>query len=418
MTSHEVQENVSVAIETLRANKVRSGLTILGIVVGVTTVIAVASIIDGLNGEIKERVERLGSNTLFISRIPLMQNTARLPEKIRIRKYLEDEDAEFLEQASPAVAHATVFANRINFAEQADEIRFGNAHVERFFLRGVQPEYINAFPLFAVDNGRFISAFDEEHARAVILIGRAIAESLFGNLDPLGKEVRLNGRLYEVIGVFEPDQGLFSAFGVDQFACIPMSNFRKSFPEIRERFIGIEGKKEFSLDTLKGQVDEAMRRKRHVPYNAGDDFEISSPDFLSSLWSQLTGALVLLTGIISGVGLLVGGIGVMNIMLISVTERTSEIGVRKAVGARRSDIRVQFLLEATMLSCVGGVLGILMGVLIALLVRTALPAIPAYVSPLWIALGFTISVGVGLFFGYYPANRAANLDPIVCLRYE
>jgi putative ABC transport system permease protein len=347
-----------------------------------------------------------------------MQNTARLPEKIRIRKYLEDEDAEILEQASPAVAHATVFANRINFAEQADEIRFGNAHVERFFLRGVQPEYINAFPLFAVDNGRFISAFDEEHARAVILIGRAIAESLFGNLDPLGKEVRLNGRLYEVIGVFEPDQGLFSAFGVDQFACIPMSNFRKSFPEIRERFIGIEGKKEFSLDTLKGQVDEAMRRKRHVPYNAGDDFEISSPDFLSSLWSQLTGALVLLTGIISGVGLLVGGIGVMNIMLISVTERTSEIGVRKAVGARRSDIRVQFLLEATMLSCVGGVLGILMGVLIALLVRTALPAIPAYVSPLWIALGFTISVGVGLFFGYYPANRAANLDPIVCLRYE
>jgi len=418
MTRHEVQENVSVAIETLRANKVRSGLTILGIVVGVTTVIAVASIIDGLNGEIKERVERLGSNTLFISRIPLMQNTARLPEKIRIRKYLEDEDAEFLEQASPAVAHATVFANRINFAEQADEIRFGNAHVERFFLRGVQPEYINAFPLFAVDNGRFISAFDEEHARAVILIGRAIAESLFGNLDPLGKEVRLNGRLYEVIGIFEPDQGLFSAFGVDQFACIPMSNFRKSFPEIRERFIGIEGKKEFSLDTLKGQVDEAMRRKRHVPYNAGDDFEISSPDFLSSLWSQLTGALVLLTGIISGVGLLVGGIGVMNIMLISVTERTSEIGVRKAVGARRSDIRVQFLLEATMLSCVGGVLGILMGVLIALLVRTALPAIPAYVSPLWIALGFTISVGVGLFFGYYPANRAANLDPIVCLRYE
>lgn len=418
MTRHEVLENVSVAIETLRANKVRSGLTILGIVVGVTTVIAVASIIDGLNGEIKERVERLGSNTIFISRIPPMQNTARLPEKIRTRKYLEDEDAVFVEQASPAVAHATVFANRINFAEQSDEIRYGNAHVERFFLRGVQPEYINAFPLFAVQNGRFISAFDEEHARAVIVIGRAIAESLFANLDPLGKEIRLNGRLYEVIGVFEPDQGLFSALGVDQFACIPMSNFRKSFPEIRERFIGIEGRKEYSIETLKGQVDEAMRRKRHVRYNADDDFEIASPDFLSSLWNQLTGALVLLTGMISAVGLLVGGIGVMNIMLISVTERTGEIGVRKAVGARRSDIRVQFLLEAMMLSCIGGLLGILLGAFIALAVRTALPAIPAFVSPLWIALGFSISVGVGLFFGYYPANRAANLDPIVCLRYE
>jgi len=418
MTRDEALENVSVAIETLRANKLRSSLTILGIVVGVTTVIAVASIIDGLNGEIKERVQRLGSNTLFITRIPPMQDVTRLPAKIRVRKYLEDEDAAFVAESSPAVSYATVFANRLNFNEQTDEIRFGNAHVERFFLRGVQPQYINAFPLFAVENGRFISAFDEEHARAVIVIGRSIAESLFANLDALGKEIRLNGRPYEVIGVFEPDQGLFSSFGVDQFACIPMTNFRKSFPEIRERFIAVAGRNEFSMDTLKGQVEEAMRRKRHVPHNKEDDFEIASPDFLSSLWNQLTGALVLLTGIISGVGLLVGGIGVMNIMLISVTERTSEIGVRKAVGARRSDIRVQFLLEAIMLSCIGGVIGIVLGALIALVVRTALPAIPAFVSPLWIALGFSISVGVGLFFGYYPANRAANLDPIVCLRYE
>jgi putative ABC transport system permease protein len=418
MTRDEALENVSVAVETLRANKLRSGLTILGIVVGVTTVIAVASIIDGLNGEIKERVQRLGSNTLFITRIPPMQDVTRLPAKIRVRKYLEDEDAAFVAEASPAVSYATVFANRINFNETTDEIRYGNSHVERFFLRGVQPEYINAFPLFAVENGRFISAYDEEHARPVIVIGRSIAESLFANLDPLGKEVRLNGRQYEVIGVFEPDQGLFSSFGVDQFVCIPMTNFRKSFPEIRERFVAVAGKNEFSMDTLKGQVEEAMRRKRHVPHNKESDFEISSPDFLSSLWSQLTGALVLLTGIISGVGLLVGGIGVMNIMLISVTERTSEIGVRKAVGARRSDIRVQFLLEAIMLSCIGGVIGIALGALIALVVRTALPAVPAFVSPLWIALGFSISVGVGLFFGYYPANRAANLDPIVCLRYE
>ena len=418
MTRAEVLENVSVALETIRANKVRSGLTILGIVVGVTTVIAVASIIDGLNSEIKERVERLGSNTLFVMRFPPMQDPSRLSAKIRVRKYLEDEDAPFIAQASPAVAFTTVFANRINFTEQADEIRYGNAHVERFILRGVQPQYVDAFPLFAVAYGRFISAYDDEHARSVMVIGKALAGSLFANLDPIGKEVRLNGRPYEVIGVFEPDQGLFSALGVDQFACIPMGNFRKSYPEIRERFIGVLGKPEFSNDTLKGQVEEAMRRKRHVPHNAEDDFEVSSPDFISSLWNQLTGALVLLTGIISGVGLLVGGIGVMNIMLISVTERTAEIGVRKAVGARRSDIRVQFMLEAIMLSCIGGAIGILMGVVIAFLVRTLIPAVPAFVSPLWIALGFCISVGVGLFFGYYPANRAANLDPIVCLRYE
>ena len=155
-----------------------------------------------------------------------------------------------------------------------------------------------------------------------------------------------------------------------------------------------------------------------MKHNQENDFEITSPDFLSNLWEQLTGALVILTSIISSVGLLVGGIGVMNIMLISVTERTSEIGVRKAIGARKSDIRVQFLLEAIVLTGIGGIIGILLGGSIAFLIRTLMPSIPAFVSLLWVTLGVTISVGVGLFFGYYPANRAANLDPIVCLRYE
>lgn len=418
MTRNQVTENFWVALDTLRARKTRSALTILGIVIGVTSVITVAAIIDGLNGVVKERVARLGSNTLFVTRIPTGIGPGRLPEKIRIRKHIEDGDAKYLEESCDGISYATVFANRINFGEQADEIRYGDAHVERFFLRGVQPEYAKALPLFAIGEGRFISDYDEAHARSVVVIGRSIADSLFPTSDPLGKQVRLDGRWYEVVGVFEPDQGLFSGFGVDQFVCIPMNNFRKSFPEIKERFIAVSAKDEVPMAYVQGQIEEALRRKRHVRHNAENDFEISSPDFLSSLWNQLTGALVLLTGIISSIGLLVGGIGVMNIMLISVTERTSEIGIRKAMGARKSDIRVQFLIEAVTLSGIGGILGILMGGLIAFVVRTAIPAVPAAVSLLWVVLGVSISVSVGLFFGYYPANRAANLDPIVCLRYE
>lgn len=418
MTKHEVMENLAVALDTIRARKVRSGLTILGIVIGVTSVIAVASIIDGLNGVIRERVEKLGSRTLFVTRIPPATDPNRLSQRIRMRKYLQDDDAPFIEESCPAVAYATTFVQRITLSGDADSIRYGDAHVERFFLRGTEPEYIDAFPLFAVGEGRFITQYDEDHDRNVVVIGQAIATSLFPQVDPIGKMVRLNGRLYEVIGVFEPDQGLFSSFGVDQFACIPFTNFRKSFPDIRERFIAVAGKEGYTMDTVRGQVEEAMRRKRHVPHNKEDDFEIADPDFLSNLWNQLTGALVLLTSIISSIGLMVGGIGVMNIMLISVTERTSEIGIRKAIGARKADIRVQFLLEAVTLSGIGGILGILLGAMIAFLVRTLLPAVPAVVSVFWVMLGVLISVGVGLFFGYYPANRAANLDPIVCLRYE
>ena len=230
--------------------------------------------------------------------------------------------------------------------------------------------------------------------------------------------VKLNGRQYEVIGVFEHDPGLFGGPGVDQFAVIPFSTFRKEYPNSKELIIAFSIGKNVDPEQAKDEVTEVMRRARHVRHNQPNDFEMMSPDFLSNLWSQLTGALVLLTSIISAVGLLVGGVGVMNIMLISVTERTAEIGIRKAIGARKSDIRVQFLLEAVVLTGIGGIVGILLGGLFAFLVRTLVPSVPAVVSPLWVTLGVAISVGVGLFFGYYPANRAANLDPITCLRYE
>jgi putative ABC transport system permease protein len=199
---------------------------------------------------------------------------------------------------------------------------------------------------------------------------------------------------------------------------IPLSNFHKKYPEAKELIMAYTVPPNVNVEKAQDEVVQAMRRLRHVPPDKENDFELSSPDFLSNLWNQLTGALVILTTMISSVGLLVGGIGVMNIMLISVTERTQEIGVRKAIGARRADIRLQFLLEAIFLTLLGGVIGIAIGATIAGLVRTFVPSVPATLSVMWVSIGFAISVGVGLFFGYYPANMAANLDPIVSLRYE
>jgi putative ABC transport system permease protein len=420
MTRAEFRENLLVALDTLRTHKVRSGLTVLGIVIGVTSVISVASIIEGLNRSIQERVESIGSRTYFLSRIPFAM-LGRMPEKIRRRKYLQYSDAQFLREAVPSLDFVTAFENRPSFGERTtgpNEIRYQSERVDRLLVRGVEPEYWQAIPLFSVAQGRFITRYDVDHARPVAVIGDAISTSLFPQSDPMGKTVKLNGRPYEVVGVFEKDPGLFGGPGVDQFAVIPLTNFRKCYPEIRDVFLAFSIQREANLEQARNEVIEAMRRLRRVPRDAENDFEVISPDFLSSLWNQLTGALVILTGAISSVGLLVGGVGVMNIMLISVTERTSEIGVRKAIGARRADIRAQFLMEAVVLTFAGGAIGILAGAAVAWAVRTVLPSVPATLSFLWIALGVAISIGVGLFFGYYPASRAANLDPIVCLRYE
>ncbi len=418
MTAAQTRENFLAAMETLRSSKIRSALTVLGIVIGVSSVISMAAIIQGLNKFVQDRVESLGSRTYFISRFPPGTDPSRWPERIRIRKYFDYDYADYIRQAATDVHVVTTFGTRGFFFGDSNLITSGDHSVEKVIVRGTEPEYTEAIPLFSIGRGRFISTFDQEHARPVVVLGAAISESLFPNVDPLGKTVRINGAAYEVIGVFEHDQGLFFGPGVDIFAVIPLSNFKKQYPEAKELIMAFTVPENVNVETAQAQVIQAMRRLRRLPAGKENDFELSSPDFLSNLWNQLTGALVILTTIISSIGLLVGGIGVMNIMLISVTERTQEIGVRKAIGARRADVRLQFLLEAVVLTLVGGTIGILIGAGISTLVRTLVPSIPATLSYLWVTIGFAISVGVGLVFGYYPASLAANLDPITCLRYE
>src|SRR5258706_5511204 len=418
MTFAQARENFLAAIETLRSSKVRSALTVLGIVIGVSAVISMAAIIQGLNKFVQDKVESLGSRTYFLSRFPPGSDPSRWPESIRTRRYLQYDYADFVRQAAPDLQSVTTVGTRGFFFGDTNLITSGNRSVEKVIVRGAEPQYIEAIPLFAIERGRFISAFDQEHARPVVVLGASINESLFPNTDAIGKTVRINGAVYEVIGVFQHDQGLFLGPGVDIFAIMPLSSFKKQYPEAKELIMLFTVPENVNVETAQGEVIQAMRRLRRIPAGKENDFEISSPDFLSKLWNQLTGALVILTTVISSIGLLVGGIGVMNIMLISVTERTQEIGVRKAIGARRADIRLQFLLEAVALTLVGGTIGILIGAGVSTMVRTLVPSVPATLSYFWVTIGVVISVGVGLFFRYYSAKLAANLDPINCLRYE
>jgi putative ABC transport system permease protein len=283
MTLAQARENFFAAIDTLRSNKIRSVLTVLGIVIGVSSVISMAAIIQGLNKFVQDKVESLGSRTYFLTRFPPGTDPARMPDRIRTRKYLEYHYADFIRQAAPDVQNVTTVGTRGFFFGDSNLIASGDRSVEKVIVRGAEPEYTEAIPLFSISSGRFISAFDQEHARSVVVLGAAISESLFPNTDPLGKMVRINGAVYEVIGVFEHDQGLFLGPGVDIFAIIPLSNFKKHYPEAKELVLLFTVPKNVNIEKAQGEVIQAMRRLRRVPVEQENDFELSSPDFLSNL---------------------------------------------------------------------------------------------------------------------------------------
>src|SRR5260370_1014204 len=344
MTLAQTRENFLDALETLRSSKVRSALTVLGIVFGVSSVLFIAGIIQGLNKVVQDKEERQGSRAYFISRCPFGTDLSRLPERIRARKYLEYNYAEYVREAAPDVHIVTTFGTRGFFLGDSNRIISGDHSVEKVIVRGAEPEYTEAIPLFNIERGRFISAFDQEHARPVVVLGAAISESLFPNSDALGKTVRIHHSTYEVIGVFENDQGLFLGPGVDIFVVIPLSNFKKRYPVATELIMAFTVPENVNVETAHGEVIQALRRLRRIPAGKENDFELSSPDFLSNLWNQLTGALVILTTVISSIGLLVGAIGVMNIILISVTERTPDIAARRPLSAPPAGVAVHSLL--------------------------------------------------------------------------
>ena len=409
------RESVKMALDTLRANKLRSGLTILGIVIGVMTVITISSVINGLNTSVSTLVSQFGTNVLWVFRFPAIG--VRPTAEMLARKQMTYDDMLAIGQLPHIVASTAglQFTNR-SFGVGSVVAKFGQRKAENVSLEGDTPSTLTVYDK-VLSGGRFFTITDQERAADVTVLGHDVAETLFGVIDPIGKEVVIEGRTFTVIGVFEKQK---TAFGGgknpnDSFAYFTMSTFRKLHPEVLDYWISAKFDDQKNKELVTEEIRELMRLRRKVRNEADDNFAIFGSDSITRLWNQITGSLFLLMFGLSSVGLMVGGVGVMNIMLVSVTERTREIGVRKAIGATRQTILLQFTLEAVVLCAVGGVLGICAGSVIALVLGVW---IPSQVSVIWVTVAFLSSCAIGLVFGIYPAWKASNLDPIEALRYE
>jgi putative ABC transport system permease protein len=414
-------ENARMALTTLRENKMRSFLTVLGVVIGITALLSVVSILVGVYGDVNAFLSDYGPETLFIFKFDPGFHSGRLTPEERTRKPLTLEDAEAIEEFCPAVraVTASVFPRFTEEGPQRGPVvaRYLSKEVAGVDYNGTLSSnevVFNSRPA----KGRFFTDAENLHRTDVAVIGSDVAKTLYPDMDPLGKPIMIAGVTYEVIGVLEPRKGqLVKDQSADKAVMVPYRSYRKHNPEDDEHFIGAVAYPGL-MPEAEDQIRGVLRRRRNVPFNKPDNFGISSAQQIADQFRQITASVALLISVISSIGLLVGGVGVMNIMLMSVTQRTREIGVRKAIGARRRDVIWQFLTEAIVLTGAGGVIGVLLGGGISLLINLAVPSLPSSI-PLWaIVLAVGMSMSVGLFFGMYPAIKAARLDPVEALRYE
>ncbi len=414
------RENVRFAAGALTAHKLRSGLTILGIVIGVTTVIAMVSIIEGFNNNVVENFKAFGATLVQFQKFDPQFGPGTRDDSQRMRKNLTYEDALAMKALCPSML--AVSPERYWFNGNGDDgppdMIYEGKEASGDTVVGVTEDYPVANNHF-VGEGRFIGEGDVRRSAQVTVIGHSIAETLFPRSDPIGKVVTLGGRKYEVIGVMEKQGSTFFE-STDSHIYLPITTYDSHFPWIK-RDVGVNiatvPRKPEWVDRIIDEGTGVLRARRKVPFNKPNDFGLMTPDKLIGNFRAITGGITLAMIFISSIALLVGGVGVMNIMLVSVTERTREIGIRKAIGAVRRDIVQQFLTEAMTLSGIGGIFGVAVGLAIAAIVRAVSP-LPT-TTPLWsILVGLAVSISIGLFFGIYPAYKAAKLDPVEALRYE
>jgi putative ABC transport system permease protein len=403
------REPVSVALETLRAHKMRSFLMLLGIILSVSTLIVVISLISGVNQYIADRVANLGSNVFLLTRFPLITDVQELVKAERRNKKVTWADYE-------ALRDNMKLPLRMGVEQRTSaRVRVGSQGLDDTSIRGVTANMVD-IDIETPRDGRYISEGDDQSRAPVAMIGNDLATKLFPNVDPIGREVLIDGRPFQVVGI---GKAIGTAFGQsqDNFAYIPIQTYFKMYGTNDTIWVNLQASGPEWMERTQDEARALMRARRHLPPNEPDNFGILDSAALMQLWKNLTGVIATaMVGVVS-VFLVIGGVVIMNVMLATVTERTREIGIRKAMGARRGDILLQFLIEAAVMAAVGGAIGVILAYAIAGLTKAA-TSVPMNVPIVAVLLAEAISAAVGIFFGVYPAKKAAGLQPIEALRQE
>ena len=405
--------SILMALSTIRESKMRSFLTILGVIIGTGTIIGVGSIIAGLDHAITEILRSFGPNTMIVFKFTGGFRVGRLSPEEWKRKPLTLENARSIMERCPSVEHASPYLFPDFTSRGPRKARYKGNEVYQIDLGGTEESYVANVEM---KYGRFFTDIENRRRLPVVVLGEDVAQSLMPEQDPTGKWIEIMGRQFEVLGVMKRPAASMPG-QEDRRTLLPYFSMQKMFPSAKENMLVIVAR-DGTLARAMDEVRMVLRQERKLKYSDPDNFWISTAEQMIEQFHQVTGMVALVMVVLSSIGLLVGGIGVMNIMLVSVTERTKEIGVRKAIGARRFDIVLQFLTEASTLTAMGGVLGLIFGWLISKAAHFAFPTLVTHI-PLWAATaGIVVSVGVGLFFGIWPASKAARLDPVEALRYE